>query len=126
MKIHDVLAEREKTHGSFESHASLSQALKRIMHSRDKAWEQLDPYMREALDTIQHKIARILNGNPREADHWVDISGYATLVADLLLPTSKRGNNCNCKVCKESANTITGRDSKFDPAPDVYDDDIKI
>jgi hypothetical protein len=35
---------------------------------------------REALDMILHKIARIVNGNPNETDHWHDIAGYATLV----------------------------------------------
>jgi len=138
MNIHDILTEREKTHGSFKSHAKLSHALKSAMRSHERAWDELYPYQKEALDMIQHKIARILNGNPHDADHWVDISGYATLVADLLMPTSKRGNTCDCKVCKESASTITGReqthkewqksfqDSKFDPTPDVYDDDMKI
>ena len=29
---------------------------------------------------IQHKIARILNGDLRYADSWHDIAGYATLV----------------------------------------------
>lgn len=29
---------------------------------------------------IQHKIGRILNGDPAYADSWHDIAGYATLV----------------------------------------------
>ena len=29
---------------------------------------------------IQHKIARMLNGDPTYLDNIVDISGYATLV----------------------------------------------
>jgi hypothetical protein len=33
---------------------------------------------------IVHKISRIVNGNPDKVDHWVDIAGYATLVADRL------------------------------------------
>jgi hypothetical protein len=37
---------------------------------------------RESLDMIAHKIARILNGNPNVHDHWHDIAGYATLVAN--------------------------------------------
>ena len=43
-------------------------------------WDSLDPDMAEALDMIQHKIARILNGDLRYADSWHDIAGYATLV----------------------------------------------
>ena len=44
----------------------------------------LDPDQREALEMIAHKIARIVNGDPNYADSWVDIAGYATLVADRL------------------------------------------
>ena len=33
---------------------------------------------------IVTKIARIVNGSPDKVDHWVDIAGYATLVADRL------------------------------------------
>jgi hypothetical protein len=35
---------------------------------------------RESLEMNQHKVARILAGNPDEPDHWFDIAGYATLV----------------------------------------------
>jgi hypothetical protein len=33
---------------------------------------------------IAHKIGRILNGDPNYADSWIDIAGYAQLVADRL------------------------------------------
>ena len=111
MNIHDTLVEREKTHGSFKSHAELSQHLKSILKERRTAWEELYDMQREALEMICHKMARIINGNPHEADHWHDISGYATLVADQLMPKSMRGNVCNCKVCEETASTITDREA---------------
>ena len=38
----------------------------------------------EALDMIFHKIGRIINGDPDYVDSWVDIAGYAKLVADRL------------------------------------------
>lgn len=38
---------------------------------------------------IQHKIARILNGDPDYVDNWVDIAGYAKLVADRLQAVSR-------------------------------------
>ena len=38
----------------------------------------------EALEMIVHKMARIVNGNPDNADSWLDIAGYAMLVADRL------------------------------------------
>ena len=33
---------------------------------------------------IQHKIARILNGDPNWKDTWDDIAGYAKLIGDKL------------------------------------------
>ena len=35
---------------------------------------------------IACKIARILSGDPNWRDHWDDIAGYATLVAERLGP----------------------------------------
>ena len=43
-------------------------------------WETLSFDAAEALDMIQHKIARILNGDPNYIDSWTDIIGYARLV----------------------------------------------
>jgi hypothetical protein len=45
--------------------------------------------MRESLDMISNKIARIVNGNPSEPDHWIDIAGYATLIANRLIKEDK-------------------------------------
>jgi len=47
-------------------------------------WHELDADQQEALEMIAHKIARILNGDPNYVDSWVDIAGYAKLVADRL------------------------------------------
>jgi hypothetical protein len=33
---------------------------------------------------ICHKLGRIVNGDPNYADSWIDIAGYAKLVADRL------------------------------------------
>jgi len=41
---------------------------------------ELLPDHKEALEMIQHKIARILNGDPNYADSWQDIAGYAQLI----------------------------------------------
>jgi hypothetical protein len=45
-------------------------------------WERLTPDKKEALEMIQYKIARILNGNPEFHDSWHDMVGYARLAAD--------------------------------------------
>lgn len=76
--IDDVLKEREKTHGAFAHHAYASQLLKSVMREMPN-WSKLNDEDKEALEMIAHKIARILCGDPNHADHWVDISGYATL-----------------------------------------------
>ena len=76
--VESVLAERRKKYGKFSDHAQIAQSLKADMHVCFN-WHNLSPDMREALDMIQHKIARILNGDPTYKDSWVDIEGYAHL-----------------------------------------------
>lgn len=69
----------------FKDHAHITQDLKNAiaLHllSRNK---RLASDQQEALDMIAHKIGRIVNGDPDYADSWVDIAGYAKLVADRL------------------------------------------
>jgi len=79
--IADVLAERGSRYGEFKRHAEITMHLKNIVHTFDPGMEndQL-----EALDMIMHKVGRILNGDPDYADSWIDIAGYAKLVADRL------------------------------------------
>lgn len=78
----EILAERQKTHGEFRDHAAIAQGLKAVMCNRfAPQWTKLTNSQREALEMIQHKVARILNGNNNHRDHWDDIAGYATLVA---------------------------------------------
>ena len=81
--IKAMLAGREARYGSFEGHAEISQRLKKVIcfHA---AFDDLEADQKEALEMIAHKIARILNGDPNYADNWIDIAGYATLVANRL------------------------------------------
>ena len=80
-----TLNERGSRYGTFEGHANISQYYKSVtnafLQERDK---MLANDQAEALDMIFHKIARIINGDPNYADSWLDISGYAKLVADRL------------------------------------------
>jgi hypothetical protein len=47
-------------------------------------YDSLSMPMKESVDMICHKIARIVNGgHPQELDHWHDIAGYAKLVEDI-------------------------------------------
>lgn len=79
-KIAEVLDERGKNYGDFEGHASLTQGLKAMMRAHPK-WERLGVKHKEALEMIAHKIGRIVNGDPDYKDSWVDVAGYAELVA---------------------------------------------
>ena len=81
--IDSVLSERGERYGEFVGHAAIAQELKRTMRYTSN-WPAMDDDMKEALEMIAHKIARILNGDPTYADSWVDIAGYAKLVADRL------------------------------------------
>jgi hypothetical protein len=81
--IANTLAERGVRYGSFEGHARITQALKLAMIDSPNWLELADDQM-EALQMIAHKIGRILNGDPDYDDSWVDIAGYAKLVADRL------------------------------------------
>ena len=76
--INSILTDREKTHGSFSTHARVTQDIKRVIDS--ERTNILTDVQREALEMIAHKIGRVVAGNPNEKDHWVDIAGYATLV----------------------------------------------
>jgi len=84
--IHATLAERGSRYGAFEDHATISQGIKIAygLHHKSNWHGKLAYDQREALEMFAHKIARILNGDPNYADSWVDIAGYATLVADRL------------------------------------------
>ena len=83
MDIEKTLAERGNRYGDFAEHAIIAQALKDAMWCRD-GWHRLTPAMRQALEVIADKIARILNGDPTYADNWHDIIGYARLVEKML------------------------------------------
>jgi hypothetical protein len=80
-----VLDERGLRYGKFRNHAEISQRLKyTVADALSNRKDVLEDDQREALDMICHKIARIVNGDPNYADSWVDIAGYAQLVADRL------------------------------------------
>ncbi len=72
-----ILNEREKTHGDYERQARLSQDLKTRI--RQEA-HTLTHQQLESIEMICVKIARIVCGNPNEADHWLDVQGYAELI----------------------------------------------
>jgi len=83
--ISATLQQRGTRYGEFKGHAIITQALKDLMARTDN-WKLLAPDQKEALEMIVHKIGRVLNkgGDPNYDDSWVDMAGYAKLVADRL------------------------------------------
>jgi hypothetical protein len=82
-EINEILQERGKRYGPYETTAYIAQQLKMMMHETP-SWHKLTAAQREGLEMIQHKIARILNGDPTYEDNWVDLIGYATLVLETM------------------------------------------
>lgn len=78
-----LITERGSRYGKFKDGAEIMQELKDVMREV-YGWRNLTPSQREALDMIQHKIGRILNGDPTYDDSWKDIAGYATLIVNEL------------------------------------------
>lgn len=66
--IDQILTDRGSRYGEFEGHAGVTQTLKRTMRSHPN-WKRLSDHHREALEMIQHKIGRILNGDPTYRDN---------------------------------------------------------
>lgn len=83
--IEKTLEERGNRYGTFTGHAEVTQGLKRFMANElAKRNKVLADDQWEALEMVAHKIGRIINGDPDYADSWIDIAGYAKLVADRL------------------------------------------
>lgn len=81
--ITNTLEERGNRYGKFTEHARITQQIKQVMFM-PAGWERLSLDQKESLEMIAHKIGRIINGDPNYADSWIDIAGYAKLVADRL------------------------------------------
>ena len=84
--ITNTLTERGNRYGKFKDQARFSQLMKDAFRAYmgTQKHDGLEPDQKEALEMIFHKLARIANGDPNYADSWVDIAGYAKLVADRL------------------------------------------
>lgn len=83
-----LITERGNRYGKFKDGAEIMQSLKDTMRDVD-GWNNLTASQKEALDMIQHKIGRILNGDPTYDDSWKDIAGYATLIVNELNEEAK-------------------------------------
>jgi len=79
MDIKETLNTREEQYGHYKIVGQISQDIKAVM-KKSPNYLVMPPYMRESMDMIANKLARILNGNYYLNDSWHDISGYASLV----------------------------------------------
>jgi hypothetical protein len=85
-----VLDEREEQYGSYMQSADTAIKIKSAMHNAIARNDMhLYPDQLMSLDMIAVKISRIVNGNPSHRDSWLDIAGYAMLVADRLQGKSR-------------------------------------
>ena len=83
--VSKVLDARAEQYGSFMQSSDTVIRIKSILHNVVARNEvPLYPDQLQALDMIATKISRIVHGNPNHLDSWIDIAGYATLVADRL------------------------------------------
>lgn len=83
--IDTTLIERGSRYGKFRDHADVTQRLKFVIRAHmGGKYDLLEPDQIEAMEMICHKLGRIANGDPNYADSWIDIAGYAKLVADRL------------------------------------------
>jgi len=80
-----TLANRGSRYGAFGGQSFVAYTLKntlRVHANKNNKAFSFD--QAEALDMICTKLGHIVNGDPDYVDSWVDIAGYAKLVADRL------------------------------------------
>jgi transposase len=84
-RVERILDKRGTSYGTFLDNARVTQRLKAVAHNfAGQNNKTFDADQAEALDMIFTKVGRILNGDSNHIDSWIDIAGYATLVADRL------------------------------------------
>lgn len=75
-----LIDNRQGVHGEFMENSRATWEIMRALQD-ERNWSILPDHMKHALYMCAHKMARIVAGNPEHSDHWEDIAGYATLVA---------------------------------------------
>lgn len=83
MEENELLKNRGVYYGEFPGVAAIANKIRAVMMT-SPMWESLSDEQMEALHMIANKLGRILNGDPKYADSWKDIAGYAQLVVNEL------------------------------------------
>jgi hypothetical protein len=77
-----TLLARAKTNSrDFDRVSECAQRMKDIWRAYP-SWQRMTPAQKEGVEMIVHKLCRALCGDPNHKDHWLDIAGYATRVAE--------------------------------------------
>jgi len=81
--MRDILKSRGELYGDFKDLSKISQDLKAIMKP---AIDKADPTVKEALEMICHKMARVANGEEgwKVIENFDDIAGYSKLASNYL------------------------------------------
>lgn len=77
-KLDATLSNRGKTHGEWSDQARISQGIKDLCR-QGSSFDKLSPMQKETLDMWAVKMSRIVEGNPNEIDHWLDVEGYGKI-----------------------------------------------
>lgn len=84
-EVDAILNARGSKYGSYMESANTAIRIKSAMHDAIFGSNlEVFPDQLLSLDMIAVKISRIVNGDPNHTDSWIDIAGYAQLVADRL------------------------------------------
>lgn len=81
VELTETLKARGGTHGNFSDNARIAQAIKEIMRESPN-WYAFPDWLKEGLDLIALKQARILSGDWQHEDNYHDGAGYFKLLED--------------------------------------------
>lgn len=84
--LDEILNERGSRYGLFIDVANATSEIQEAVYNSMSA-EKMTGMLADqtiAIDMICHKLARIAVGDHNYVDNWIDIAGYAQLVADRL------------------------------------------
>lgn len=77
-EIQETLAERQTTHGDFNTVSDITQSMEGLLRCGPSHMYWI-PEQKEAARMILQKLARAASGDHFNRDTWLDIVGYATL-----------------------------------------------
>lgn len=78
----ESVPDRQATHGDYATYCAAVSAISAAVEC--SLVKPLDHVADESLNMIIRKVARITTGDPNFVDHWLDIAGYATRMAEHL------------------------------------------